>query len=80
MGLDLSSERGLFYTAIRQVAHQTEIGRNTAIEARACRARQRFGVQMNIVDPENPATSYLMYKLLRKPENYPVRWVTCRAA
>ena len=25
---------------------------------------------MNIVDPGSPATSYLMYKLLQKPENF----------
>jgi hypothetical protein len=25
---------------------------------------------MNVVDPGNPATSYLMYKLLQKPENF----------
>ena len=68
MGLDLSSPRGLYYTAVRQVAHQTEIG-NSAI-GEGLRSPERFGVQMNIVDPGSPATSYLMYKLLRKPENF----------
>ena len=68
MGLDLSSSRGLYYTAIRQVAHQTETG-NRAI-GEGLESPPRFGVQMNIVDPGSPATSYLMYKLLRKAENF----------
>jgi hypothetical protein len=70
MGLDLSSTRGLHYTAVLQVAHQTETG-NTATGA-GLQSPARFGVQMNIVDPGSPATSYLMYKLLRKPENFAV--------
>ncbi|HYP98555.1 MAG TPA: Ig-like domain-containing protein [Polyangiaceae bacterium] len=68
MGLDLSSPRGLYYTAIRQVAHQTETG-NSAVST-GLQNPARFGVQMNIVDPGSPATSYLMYKLLRKTENF----------
>ncbi|MEI9953093.1 MAG: Ig-like domain-containing protein [Pseudomonadota bacterium] len=68
MGLDLSSERGLYYTAVRHVAHQTETG-NTAA-GQGLQSPARFGVQMNVVDPGSPATSYLMYKLLRKPENF----------
>ena len=68
MGLDLSSPRGLFYTAVGHVAHESETG-GTATNT-ALRTPARFGVQMNIVDPGNPATSYLMYKLLQKPENF----------
>jgi len=68
MGLDLSSPRGLYYTAIHQVAHQTETG-NSATD-QGFRTPARFGVQMNIIDPGSPATSYLMYKLLRKAENF----------
>jgi hypothetical protein len=68
MGLDLASPAGLRYTAIRQVAHQTETG-NSAVGP-GLESPARFGVQMNIVDPGSPATSYLMYKLLRKPENF----------
>ncbi len=68
MGLDLSTARGFFYTAIQHVAHQAETG-NTASN-NGLQAPSRFGVQMNIVDPGFPATSYLMYKLLEKPENY----------
>lgn len=68
MGLDLSSPRGLYYTAVRQVAHQTETGNSAA--GPGLQSPARFGVQMNIVDPGSPATSYLMYKLLRKSENF----------
>jgi hypothetical protein len=68
MGLDLSSARGLYYTAIGHVAHQAETGNTAANEGLESPAR--FGVQMNIVDPGNPANSYLMYKLLAKPDNY----------
>jgi hypothetical protein len=68
MGLDLSSSRGLYYTAVRQVAHQTETGNSATGEG--LQSPARFGVQMNIVDPGSPATSYLMYKLLRKAENF----------
>ncbi|HET7539243.1 MAG TPA: Ig-like domain-containing protein, partial [Polyangiaceae bacterium] len=68
LGLDLSSTRGFYYTAIRQIAHQTETG-NSAVGP-ALQSPPRFGVQMNIVDPGSPATSYLLYKLLRKPENF----------
>jgi Bacterial Ig-like domain len=68
MGLDLSSTSGFVYTAIEHVAHQTATG-NTALNA-GLEAPSRFGVQMNVVDPGLPATSYLMYKLLEKPENF----------
>jgi len=68
MGLDLASERGLFYTAVLHVAHQTETGNRAA--GGGLQTPARFGVQMNIVDPGSPATSYLMYKLLQKPENF----------
>jgi hypothetical protein len=68
MGLDLSSPAGLYYTAIQHVAHQAETGNSAANQG--LESPERFGVQMNIVDPGNPANSYLMYKLLAKPENY----------
>ena len=68
MGLDLSSARGLHYTAIAKVAHQAETA--NSIPSSGSQTPVRFGVQMNIVDPGNPATSYLMYKLLQKPENF----------
>ena len=68
MGLDLSSPRGLFYTAIDHVAHQAETG-GTAANI-GLESPLRFGVQMNVIAPGHPSTSYLMYKLLEKPENF----------
>ena len=68
MGLDLSSARGLYYTAVSHVAHQTETA--DSIASVGVQTPVRFGEQMNIVDPGNPATSYLLYKLLQKPENF----------
>ena len=68
MGLDLSSARGLFFSAVSRVAHQTATGNNAIGEG--LRTPVRFGVQMNIVDPGSPATSYLLYKLLAKAENF----------
>ena len=68
MGLDLSSSRGLFYTAIDHVAHQTETGSSAANIG--LETPLRFGTQMNVIDPGYPSTSYLMYKLLEKPENF----------
>ncbi|HWZ88484.1 MAG TPA: Ig-like domain-containing protein [Polyangiaceae bacterium] len=67
MGLSLTNW-GLEHTAKSHVAHETETG-NSAVDP-ALESGARFGVQMNIVDPGFPETSYLMYKLLRKPENY----------
>jgi hypothetical protein len=68
MGLDLSSSAGLYYTAIQHVAHEAETGDTAANQG--LESPERFGVQMNIVDPGDPASSYLMYKLLAKPDNY----------
>ncbi|MES1178368.1 MAG: Ig-like domain-containing protein [Myxococcales bacterium] len=68
MGLDLSTTSGLYYTALGRVAHQTETADSIALMG--VETPVRFGVQMNIVDPGNPATSYLMYKLLQKPDNF----------
>jgi hypothetical protein len=67
MGLTLT-DWGLKYTAINHVAHETETG-NSALGP-GLESGPRFGVQMNLVDPGSPETSYLMYKLLRKPDNY----------
>jgi hypothetical protein len=68
MGLDLSSPRGLYSTAVGHVAHQSETG--STIGGQGLQTPARFGVQMNVVDPGNPATSYLMYKLLQKQDNF----------
>ncbi len=67
MALSLT-DWGLAHTAINRVAHETETG-NSARDP-GLQSSPRFGVQMNVVDPGFPENSYLMYKLLRKPENY----------
>ncbi|HTA88793.1 MAG TPA: Ig-like domain-containing protein [Polyangiaceae bacterium] len=67
MGLSLT-DWGLFYTAINHVAHQTETGESAL--GPGFLSSPRFGVQMNLVTPGAPESSYLMYKLLRKPSNY----------
>jgi hypothetical protein len=67
LGLSLDDERALALTAIDRVAHETAFG---ASPATPLEDPLRFGIQMPIIDPGNPANSYLLYKLLRKPENY----------
>jgi hypothetical protein len=66
MGLRLDSWSGIEQTAIERVAHQTETGNTVGVPFVN---PERFGVAMPIVDPGNPATSYLLYKLLLSPEN-----------
>jgi hypothetical protein len=67
MGMDLSTATGLVTTAIRVVAHQTEIGAQGGV---ALRNPSRFGVQMPRIDPGSPGNSYLLYKLLRTASHY----------
>jgi hypothetical protein len=68
-GLDLSSGPGLARTAILKVARETETGTEVA---RPSVAPARFGTQMPVIHPGSAANSYLVYKLLAKPENYEV--------
>jgi hypothetical protein len=67
MGLDLRDGNTLLYTAIGQVAHQTDVG---TLTGGSYENAPRFGVGMPRIDPEQPNNSYLLYKLLIKPENY----------
>jgi len=67
MGLSLADWGGIQATAIDKVSHQTEIGETTGVTNEA---PLRFGVNMPIIDPERPDNSYLMYKLLLRPEAY----------
>lgn len=67
MGLSLASFDALRATAIGKPAHQTEIGDTTGVTNEEA---PRFGVNMPIIDPERPENSYLMYKLLLRPEAY----------
>ncbi len=67
MGLSLT-DWGLRYTAIGHVAHEAETG-NTALGT-GTQSSPRFGAEMALIQPGSPENSYLLYKLLRKPENY----------
>lgn len=66
MGLRLDSIDGLSATAIERVAHQTETGNTVGIPFSD---PARFGVGMPIIFAGEPASSYLIYKLLLSPEN-----------
>jgi hypothetical protein len=67
MGLSLDSALGLKLTAIDKVAHQTDLGsKGLATQEDS----SRFGVAMPIIDPKRPDNSYLLYKLLRRVENF----------
>ncbi len=70
MGLSLSDWDALEQTAISRPAHQTEIGDTTGV---VNQAPPRFGVNMPLIDPERPDNSYLLYKLLSRPEAYQPR-------
>ncbi len=67
MGLSLT-DWGLRYTAIGHIAHEAATG-NSALGTGA-QSGPRFGADMALIQPSAPEKSYLMYKLLRKPDNY----------
>jgi hypothetical protein len=67
MGLVLDSGAGLSNTAVGRVAHEADTG---PVAGQALVDPLRFGTGMPIVDPGNPATSYLLYKLLVGPDNF----------
>ena len=67
MGLGLDSEAAFAATAIGQVAHQTEIGPSAD---HPLRNPDRFGLQMPIIDPGQPANSYLLYKVMRAEKSF----------
>jgi len=69
-GLLLDSPEAFVETALNQVARQTEIGAQVGVPLQD---PVRFGLQMPIIDPGQPANSYLMYKLLRGEFSY---WLT----
>jgi hypothetical protein len=66
-GLDLSSGNALLSTAIGRVAHQTDLGTTTG---EVLESPARMGIDMPIIDPGRPDNSYLMYKLIVRPDNY----------
>ncbi len=63
----LDGRANLRVTAINRVAHETELGDAAGVPLKNS---PRFGVQMPLIAPGNPGNSYLLYKLLRKPENF----------
>lgn len=66
-GLDLSSLSGVERTALGRVAHQTQIGPSADTPLQN---PSRVGVQMPIIDPQQPGNSYMMYKLIRNESNF----------
>jgi hypothetical protein len=67
-GLWLDDPRHLVVSAIGRVARQTELGDESG--GTPLPRSPRFGVRMALIDPRNPGSSYLMYKLLRNLGNF----------
>jgi hypothetical protein len=67
MSLRLDSSASLLSTAIGHVAHEADTG---PVAGRPLVDPPRFGTGMPVLDPGNPGTSYLLYKLLIGPENF----------
>jgi hypothetical protein len=65
--LSLGSPAGLRKTAIGHVAHEAS---TWAIPGSAVADPPRFGTGMAVLDPGNPSSSYLIYKLLENPRNF----------
>jgi hypothetical protein len=67
MALRLGTAHDLQQTAIGRVAHETDIG---PAGGTVLVDPPRFGVGMAIIAPGEPASSYLLYKLLVNSESY----------
>jgi hypothetical protein len=67
-GLWLDSRANLRVTAVDRVARETELGDVSG--GLPDQNAERFGVRMPLIAPKNPGNSYLLYKLLYKPENF----------
>jgi hypothetical protein len=67
MGLRLDSRAGLVDTAIGHVAHEADTG---PLAGRPLVDPPRFGTAMPVIDPGSPGTSYLLYKLLVRSDNF----------
>lgn len=67
MGLRFDGDKEFVSTAVNHVAHETETGAKAGVPLTH---PSRMGVQMPIVEPSNPGNSYMMYKLLRNPNNF----------
>jgi hypothetical protein len=68
MGLDLASADAIEWTAINQVAHETETGEMASSPEIT---PNRFGRSMPIVMPSSPGNSYLVYKVASQLPNHP---------
>jgi hypothetical protein len=68
MGLDLSSGASVLATAIGKTSHLSQTGEAST---QGDLGPVRFGRAMPIVEPGNPGNSFLLYKLLINPLNYP---------
>jgi len=66
MGISLEFAEGVFRTAIGHVAHETAIGQS----AEPLEEPIRLGVNMPIIDPGRPDNSYMLYKLIRREQNF----------
>jgi hypothetical protein len=67
MNLRLDSRASLLSTAIGHVAHEADTG---PVAGRPLVDPSRFGTGMPVIDPGNPGTSFLLYKLLVGPANF----------
>ena len=67
-GLWLDGSTNVANSAIGRIAHQTEVGDESG--GVPAEKPARFGVRMALIDPSNPGESYLLYKLLRNPNNF----------
>lgn len=67
-GLWLDSPRHFTLSAVGRIAHETEDGDQSG--GAPALLPLRFGVRMPLVEPRNPANSYLLYKLLVNAGNY----------
>lgn len=67
LGLSLATTKDVLVTAIARVAHETS---TSGTPGTLLEDPPRFGTAMPIIEPGKPSMSYLVYKLLEKPENF----------
>lgn len=80
-GLALTTPSGLLATALRRASQEANTGPRAGLGAPPARV---FGVDMAIVDPGSPQTSWLIYKLMmarpRDPDGDDARSASCSGA
>jgi len=67
-GLALDDADVLVRTAVRRIAHETDLGDESG--GIPAESGPRFGVRMPLIDPRSPGNSYLLYKLFLRRENF----------